>query len=342
MCNSYFDMVAEKLIYVDDELPGITRKRAGTGWAYYSATGERITRAAERRRLNAVALPPAYRDAWFCPAANGHILATGYDDKGRKQYRYHPDFRLLRESEKFDGCVQFGNLLPLMRKRVERDIVGDGATRERVLAAVVRLLDLGFIRIGNQAYRKTNNSFGASTLRDRHARIEGEVLHLSFVGKAGKKRDVTLADAELASAVQDARDVPGQHLFQFYDDEGARHEISSSDVNAYLRETMGENFSAKHFRTWHASVLALEHLADATDTITIKALCECVAERLGNTPAVTRKSYIHPAVVELVDRQSEWRETFRKPRARKYASQIERALIALLETAPPAQELLAT
>lgn len=330
-----------KLIYVDDSLPGITRKGAGRGWAYYDAKGQLIKDRAEKTRLNAVALPPAYTDAWFCPAPNGHILATGYDDKGRKQYRYHPDFRAMREGEKFDGCVTFGKLLPLVRKRVAQDIDGDSATRDRVLAAVVRLLDLGFVRIGNSAYTKSNRSFGASTLRDRHAHIDGDEVHISFVGKGGKDRDISLRDAELASAVQDARDVPGQHLFQYYDADGARHPISSGDVNAYLRETMGEDFTAKNFRTWHASVLALQCLSAAKERVTISAMCDHVSDRLGNTPTITRNSYIHPAVIDLVENQEAWRSQFAVPRRTRYQSGIERALIGILEESPPAQELLA-
>ncbi|MDN3644980.1 DNA topoisomerase IB [Pontixanthobacter aestiaquae] len=334
-------MQDQKLIYVDDSLPGITRKGAGRGWAYYDPKGTLIRDRAEKTRLNAIALPPAYKDAWYCPAPNGHILATGYDDKGRKQYRYHPDFRTMKESEKFDGCVMFGKLLPLVRKRVEQDIVGNSASKERVLAAVVRLLDLGFVRIGNEAYKKRNKSFGASTLRDRHAQIDGDTLNIAFVGKGGKKRQVTLQDPELANAVQDARDVPGQHLFQYYDLDGQRQPIGSGDVNEYLRDTMGENFTAKNFRTWHASVLALGALANCRDHLTITTMCEGVAERLGNTPAITRKSYIHPAVISLVETQDKWRESTCMPRRTAYLSRHERALINLLEEAPSAQELLA-
>lgn len=332
------------LIYVDDSLPGISRKRAGNGWAYYDPKGQLIRDARERERLNAVALPPAYRDAWFCPAPNGHILATGYDDKGRKQYRYHPDFRTYREGEKFDRCLAFGELLPLMRQRVEEDIIGDTPTRERVLAAVVRLLDLGFVRIGNETYKRKNKSFGASTLRDRHARIEGSTVHISFVGKGGKERELTLVDEELARAVQDARDVPGQHLFQYYDADGKRCPIGSGDVNDYLRETMGEDFSAKNFRTWHASVLAFARLCDAEGEPTMTALLDEVSDQLGNTPAIARKSYIHPAVIDILSREDgfeNWRSGLRLPRKTKYLTRHERGLIALLQEAPAAQELLA-
>jgi DNA topoisomerase-1 len=330
-----------KLIYVDDDLPGITRKGAGRGWAYYDPEGKLLTDAAEKRRLNAVALPPAYIDAWFCPAPNGHILATGIDAKGRKQYRYHPEFRAAREGEKFDSCVTFGSLLPLVRKRVEADLRGHKLTRERAIASVVRLLDLGAVRVGNEGYAKANKSFGATTLRQRHAELTGKVLRLRYKGKAGKLREVTLSDGSLARMVRKMQDLPGQHLFKYTDDEGDLHTVGSSDVNDYLRETMGQDFTAKNFRTWHASVKALSCLRDGEGAMPMKALLECVADHLGNTPAVTRKSYIHPAVFELLEDQESWRAQLRLPRATRWLTREERGLINLLQESPSAQELLA-
>ncbi|WP_421991049.1 DNA topoisomerase IB [Qipengyuania sp.] len=330
-----------KLIYVDDDLPGITRKGAGRGWAYYDPEGQLITDPAEKRRLNAIALPPAYGDAWFCPAPNGHILATGVDARGRKQYRYHPEFRTAREGEKFDSCVSFGSLLPLVRKRVDDDLRGRTLTRERAIASVVRLLDLGAVRIGNEGYAQQNRSFGATTLRKRHAELTGKTLRLRYKGKGGKPREVTLSDGSLSRLVRKMQDLPGQNLFKYVDEEGEVQAVGSSDVNEYLAETMGERFTAKNFRTWHGSVMAFQCLLEGEGDLPIKALLDCVAERLGNTPAVTRKSYIHPAVIDLVERQEEWRAEARLPRATKWLTREERGLIELLQKSPAAAELLA-
>jgi DNA topoisomerase-1 len=330
-----------KLVYVDDSLPGITRKRSGKGWSYYDAKGALITDTAEKKRLGAIALPPAYVDTWFCPAPNGHILATGYDARGRKQYRYHPDFRTARESAKFDGCRVFGELLPLVRKRVEEDLAQREVTRERAVASVVRLLDLGAVRVGNEGYAKANKSFGATTLRRRHAEVTGRRLKLRFTAKGGVKREVTLSDGALVRVVRKMQDLPGQHVFKYVDEDGDVCSVDSCDVNDYLRETMGEDFTAKHFRTWHASVLGLKLLAEARDRLPLKAVLADVAEHLGNTPAITRKSYIHPAVIALVERQDEWREGFALPRSTQWLAREERALLALLEESPKAQELLA-
>lgn len=326
----------DKLIFVDDGLPGITRRRSGKGWAYYRADGERVTDAEERIRLNAIALPPAYRDAWFCPHGNGHILATGIDDRGRKQYRYHPDFRAARESEKFDGCVSFGSLLPKVRQRVEEDLAGQTLTRERIVASVVRLLDLGAIRVGNEQYSKANRSYGATTLRQRHANVTGKTLKLRFKAKSGKLRELALTDAHLARLVRRMQDLPGQHLFQYVDADQEYHPVTSGDVNEYLAETMGERFTAKSFRTWHASALAFSILAHAEGQVSVKELTGQVAAHLGNTPAVTRKSYIHPLLFDLADRQAKWRETLKLPRATQWLSREERGLIDLLEN-PPAR-----
>ncbi|KLI63506.1 DNA topoisomerase IB [Aurantiacibacter marinus] len=331
-----------QLIYVDDGLPGITRKGAGKGWAYYDPKGALIRNRAEKRRLNAIALPPAYVDAWFCPAHNGHILATGYDAKGRKQYRYHPDFRAMKESEKFDGSLAFGNLLPLVRKRVEKDMRSPNLGKDRAVASVVKLLDLGAIRVGNTQYARKNRSFGATTLQRRHAEVTGRTLRLSYIGKGGKQRNVTLSDGSLAQVVKRMHDLPGQQLFRWLDNEGDPQDVGSSDVNAYLADTMGEPFTAKNFRTWHASVMAFRLLGESEEVLTIKVVLEKVSSSLGNTPAVTRKSYIHPAVIALIERQEQWRAGMRLPRRTQYLNKWERGLLEFLEESPAAADLLSS
>ncbi|WP_394270758.1 DNA topoisomerase IB [Qipengyuania sp.] len=329
------------LIYVDDEFPGITRKRVGKGWAYYDPEGKLIKDRAEKRRLNAIALPPAYTDSWYCPAPNGHILATGLDAKGRKQYRYHPEFRAARESEKFDRCLAFGNLLPLVRKRVEEDLSGGREiSRDQAVASVVRLLDLGAIRVGNEGYAERNNSFGATTLRQRHAEVTGRKLRLRYKGKAGKMQDVRLTDASLARAVRKMQDLPGQRVFQYVDDGGEVRAVGSSDVNEYLEAAMGERFTAKNFRTWHATVLGFDYLRQAQENVPMKALLESVAAHLGNTPAVTRKSYIHPAVLALIEEQEGWRDQLKLPRPTRWHTREERAVIELLQGCPGSRDLL--
>ena len=330
-----------KLVQVDDGQPGITRRKCGRGWAYFGADGSRIAKRSEIDRLNNIALPPAYTDAWFCPDPNGHILATGFDDKGRKQYRYHPDYRAYQEAEKFDQCLAFGSLLPKVRKRVEADLADRALSRARAIASVVRLLDEGVVRVGNESYARANQSFGATTLRMRHVSLSGKTVRLRFKAKSGKIAEVAVTDHRLAHFVRKMEDLPGQHLFQYLDEEGRACPVTSTDVNAWLKETMGEDFTAKHFRTWHASALAFGRLATATEKLPLKALLEEVSDRLGNTPAIARRSYIHPAVIALVDRQEEWRAGLRLPRATRWLSRTERGLIALLEEGPSAGELLA-
>ncbi|MFO6448630.1 DNA topoisomerase IB [Erythrobacter sp. NE805] len=332
----------EKLVYVDDSLPGITRRRAGKGWAYFDPAGALITDAKEKQRLNAIALPPAYRDAWFCPAPNGHILATGIDDAGRKQYRYHPDFRAQQEGAKYDACASFGKLLPLVRKRVEEDLAGRGVPRERTLAAVVRLLDLSAIRIGNEQYARSNYSYGATTLRADHAEVGRRRLKLHFVGKGGKEHDLEVEDANLAAAVRRMEDLGDgdDHLFKYEDEDGGVHPVTSADVNAYLRETMGEAFTAKHFRTFHASSLAFEKLATGPGHVKLKEMLEHVSEALGNTPAIARSSYIHPAVIARIEGQEDWRAGLRLPRRTRWLTRTERGLIAFLEECGTASDYL--
>ncbi|KTE17439.1 DNA topoisomerase IB [Sphingopyxis sp. H115] len=333
-------MPAPRLVHVDDNLPGISRERSGVGWRYHDAKGKVIRDRDEIDRLNAIALPPAYEDAWFCPAPNGHILATGYDARGRKQYRYHPEFRMAREADKYDRCAAFGHALPLLRARLADDLKRRTLCSERVVAAVVRLLDLAALRIGNEQYVAANNSFGATTLRQRHASLSGKTLRLKYVAKGGAKREVIISDRSLTTLIRRLQDLPGQNLFQ-YEDEGGLCSVASDDVNAYIREAMGDEFSAKHFRTWSASVEAFAFLYEAADPPMLKAMLEHVADRLGNTPAIARKAYIHPAMIAAAQERGDFAAAAGKlPRATRYLSRYERGFLTYLERAPDAAALL--
>jgi len=333
-------MASTRLRHSSDKITGITRKRAGHGWAYFRPSGERITDRDEIDRLNAIALPPAYTDAWFCPYPNGHILATGVDARGRKQYRYHPDFRAQQEADKYERCAAFGRALPKLRARVTRDLAGRKLARDTVVAAVVRLLDLGHIRVGNEAYAKSNKSFGATTLRNRHARIKGSRLRLEYVGKSGKRQRLTIEDRRLARIVRRTQDLPGQHLFEYLDEDGRPCPVTSEDVNDYIRGATGTDFTAKHFRTWGASLLAFEHILDTASDgrIGLKPMLEAVASALGNTPAISRKSYIHPALIELCRSEDACGlGALRLPRSTQYLNSRERALIGFLDEIAAAQ-----
>lgn len=333
-------MPTVRLIHVDDSLPGITRARSGVGWLYRDAKGKIIRDREEITRLNAIALPPAYGDAWFCPAPNGHILATGYDARGRKQYRYHPEFRLAREADKYDRCAAFGHALPLLRARLEDDLARRTLCQERIVGAVVRLLDLAALRVGNEEYVAANKSFGATTLRQRHARLTGKTLRLSYRAKGGAKREVTISDRNLATLVKRLQDLPGQKLFQ-YEDEGELCAVASDDVNAYIRDAMGDEFSAKHFRTWSASVEAFTFLYDSDAPPTLKMLLAHVSDRLGNTPAIARKAYVHPAMLAAAQERGDFAATTGPlPRATKFLSRYERGFLTYLERAPDAAALL--
>ncbi|WP_156679774.1 DNA topoisomerase IB [Sphingomonas profundi] len=327
------------LCYVDDALPGITRRKIGKHWAYFSPKGRRIARRGEIDRLNAIALPPAYTDAWFCPSPHGHIQAVGWDEKGRKQYRYHLDFRSQQEAEKYDRLADFGRALPLIRARVEEDLSGRTLGKDAVVAAVVRLLDLGRVRVGNEGYAQANKSFGATTLRTRHATVSGARLKLEYMGKSGKVQKLTIEDTRLSRLVRRCADLPGQNLFQFVGEDGAPHPVSSSDVNAYLRDASGREVTAKHFRTWGATVIAYSALIEAGGQLPLKAMLEPVAQALGNTPAIARKSYVHPALIELAHSKACTPiEGLKPPRATKYLSGPERGLIAFLDELADARE----
>ncbi|MFZ2996884.1 DNA topoisomerase IB [Sphingobium sp.] len=323
-------MAQNMIVHVDDSIPGISRRALKRGWAYYRHDGDRITDRAEIDRLNAIALPPAYRDCWFCADCNGHIQATGFDDRGRKQYRYHVDFRSARDAEKYAGCPDFGRALPKLRTRMEADLSRRSLRKDRTIAAVVRLLDLAKLRVGNEHYATTNKSFGATTLRRRHLDLSGKSLTLSYRAKSGKQHSLTITDARLLRFVRQVQDLPGQHLFQYLDEDGAPHPITSSDVNAYIAAAMGGAFTAKHFRTWGASTIAFETLA--AGHVSLKEMIAPVAAALGNTPAISRKSYIHPALIALCQEgQDEWRKGLRLPRQTRYLSRGERGLIAFLD-----------
>ncbi|MBB4154734.1 DNA topoisomerase-1 [Sphingomonas jinjuensis] len=334
--------MAARLVYCDDSKPGITRTKVRNGWAYWNAKGDRITDRDEIDRLNRVGLPPAYRDAWFCPSANGHIQAIGWDEKGRKQYRYHTDFREAQEAAKYERCAEFGHALPAIRKKVEADLASRGLTRDRAVAAVVRLLDIAHLRVGNEAYAAANKSFGATTLRRRHAELKGTTLKLRYKGKSGKLRDIAITDRALATTVRRMQDLDEQHLFAWVDEDGEAHPVTSSDVNAYIKAATGGDFTAKHFRTWGASLAAFEALANAETDLSLKMLLEPVVERLGNTPAIARKSYVHPALIALTKKgQSAFRKALRLPRSRRYMTREECGLIAFLEKGTPAATAMA-
>jgi len=323
-------MAQPPIDHADDSVPGITRRKLKRGWAYYDVDGDRITDRDEIDRLNAIALPPAYVDCWYCPSGLGHIQATGYDDRGRKQYRYHPDFRAARDAEKYAGCPDFGRALPKLRAKLEADLSRRGLRKDRTLAAVVRLLDLGKLRVGNEHYATTNKSFGATTLRRRHVDLSGRSLTLRYRAKSGKDQQLTITDSRLLRFVRQVQDLPGQHLFQYLDEDGDARPITSSDVNAYIADAMGGPFTAKHFRTWGASTIAFETLA--AGHVSLKDLLAPVALALGNTPAISRKSYVHPALLALCkDGQDDWRATLRLPRQTRYLSRGERGLIAFLD-----------
>lgn len=321
------------LCYVDDALPGITRRRKGRYFAYFDPDGKRITDRDEIDRLNRIGLPPAYRDAWLCPSPHGHIQAIGYDDKGRKQYRYHPEFRAAQEADEYGLCANFGRALPLIRARVENDLASRSLDKDTVVAAVVRLLDLGRVRVGNEGYAKANRSFGATTLRNRHAEVRGGRLRLEYRGKSGKMQRLTIEDARLSRLVRRCQDLPGQNLFEYLDADGSVRPVTSGDVNDYLRAAAGKDFTAKHLRTWGASVIAFKTLVDRNGPVTtLKTMLERVSRTLGNTPAIARKSYVHPALIALArSGETEALRAVRLPRATKYLGSAERGLIAFLD-----------
>jgi DNA topoisomerase I len=292
------------LRWISDGGPGLRREPAAGGFIYRDARGRRLRDAATLARIRQLAIPPAWEQVWISPHADSHLQATGRDARGRKQYRYHPDWQAGRGQTKFDGLLRFGAVLPRLRRRVQRALDGPAQpTRERVLAALVRLLDTTWLRIGNAAYARENGSFGLSTLRNRHAGVKGDAIELSFVGKSGVRHSARLTDRRVARIVRRCRELPGQELFRYVDEDGKSRAVDSADVNAWLAEAAGQRVTAKDFRTWHGSVLALQltlqACAEGAEPCRPRQVLEAVARRLGNTAAVCRKAYIHPRVLAL-------------------------------------------
>jgi DNA topoisomerase-1 len=294
------------LRHVDpDAIPGITRTRRGRAFAYVDARGKAVRDAKTLERIRKLAIPPAWREVWICPAANGHIQAHGRDARGRKQYRYDARWSAVRSETKFHKMLAFSAVLPRIRAACDRDLRRSELTREKILAAVVRLLELTHIRVGNEEYTRANGSYGLTTLRDRHVRLRGDELRFKFRGKSGQDRDVELRDRRLARVVSECSELPGHELFQYVDADGSRHTIDSGDVNDYIHSIAGDGFTAKDFRTWAGTVLAVRTLRAlapcANRGQAKKNVVECikaVAAHLGNTPAVCKRSYVHPAVLD--------------------------------------------
>jgi DNA topoisomerase I len=294
----------DELRYSSDAEPGISRRRAGSGFYYVMPNGQRITDETTLARIRKLAIPPAYRDVWICRDARGHLQATGIDARGRKQYRYHERWRSVRDEHKFQRMMGFGRVLPRIHRRIARDLRLPGMSREKVLATVVRLLEQTLIRVGNDEYARTNKSYGLTTLRNRHVNLKGGRVRFSFRGKHGIKHEVEIADPRVAKVLRGCIDLPGQELFEYVDENGTVRDVTSSDVNEYLREITGEPYTAKDFRTWHATSEVLERLAGEhfgtvkESKAKLKEALATVAKRLGNTPTMCRKCYVNPVVID--------------------------------------------
>ena len=292
---------AAGLRWVSDAEPGLKRVRAGKGFRYVDTDGKPMRDARTLERIATLAIPPAWSDVWICASPSGHVQAIGRDARGRKQYRYHPRWRQTRDATKYDKMILFGEALPRIRARVAADLARTGLPREKVLATVVKLLEPTLIRVGNEEYARDNHSFGLTTLRDRHVDVDGSELRFEFRGKGGKRRRVAVHDARLARIVRRCQDLPGHELFQYVDDDGQLHAISSQDVNDYLKSITGVEITAKDFRTWSGTLLAAEALrasrAQRRSKRVVARCIETVAERLGNTKAICKKCYVHPAVI---------------------------------------------
>ena len=337
---------AAGLRYITDEVPGITRHRAGAGFVYRDARRRRVSDAVTLARIRSLVIPPAWRDVWISPDPHSHLQVTGRDARGRKQYRYHPRWTEVRGAVKYDRMIEFARRLPAIRRRVHADLKQAPLSRPRVLATVIRLLETTLIRVGNDEYAKANRSFGLTTLQDRHVIVRGRVMRFRFRAKSGVFQSLDFEDRALARSVKRCQDLPGQTLFQYLDAEGGRQSVGSRDVNRYLREISGEDFTAKDFRTWAGTVLAAVALCELDEVATATArnrnvvrAIESVADRLGNTRAVCRKCYVHPAVLEayldgltIEGLNGKSRQLAAPPMAR--LSHAERAVLAFLRRLP--------
>lgn len=329
------EALPEQLRYVDDTRPGYTRRRLRGQFAYFDTRGQRIRDPAIIARINKLAIPPAYTDVWICPHVGGHLQATGRDARGRKQYRYHAEWRAFRDADKYGRLLAFGAVLPRVREAITAHLEAPGLSREKMLATVVYLLDVTLVRVGNAAYARDNRSYGLTTLRNRHVEVHGNTVRFQFRGKSGVEHDVSVSDPRLARIIRRCVDLPGQELFQYIDEAGDRRVVDSTDVNAYLQEIGGADFTAKDYRTWAGSVLALDLLRGRTLTNVTEARRQvveavaAVAQRLGNTPAVCRKCYVHPAVVDAF--LAGELEALPPTRARKGLRREEVALLYFLE-----------
>ena len=334
--NSFPDVLPPDLHYVDDTHPGITRKTLRGKFCYFDPDGARIVDPDEIKRINALAVPPAYKDVWICTDPLGHLQATGRDARGRKQYRYHARWREVRDASKYARLRDFGLALPKLRQKLETSLASPGFSRDKVMATVITLLDATLIRVGNSQYAKDNRSYGLTTLRRRHVQISGTTIKFQFRGKSGVEHQVSVKDRRLARIIKRCLEIPGQNLFQYLDEDGVRHSIMSSDVNAYLQTLTGADFTAKDYRTWAGSALALSVLrelqwepeSDAKRHIV--EMVKNVAKHLGNTPAVCRKCYIHPAVIDSFKLGA--LAKLPKPRVRKGLNVQEVGLAMFLES----------
>jgi len=326
---------AASLRYVSDSGPGIGRRRSGKGFLYTRPGGSSVRDRATLSRIRSIVIPPAWENVWICPHPDGHIQATGRDARGRKQYRYHPRWREVRDETKYGRMIAFGTALPKIRARVQQDLAATGLGRERILAAIVALLQTTLIRVGNDEYARDNGSFGLTTMRGRHVDVEGGKIAFRFRGKSGKSHAIRLTDQRLARLVKRCRELPGQELFQYLDETGTPQPVNSADVNAYLREISGEGFTSKDFRTWAGTLIAACQITEeaGTDKSALVRAVEGAAHLLGNTPAIARKCYIHPVVLEAYQDpavRDAWMEEVRRNNGKEGLVKEESALLRFL------------